>query len=424
LAHHTLIPLFNQRPRQDAGEVLRAVPRGGGGGANSLYIHVPFCFHKCHYCDFYSIVDTQDRQTAFTMRLVEELGALAPWVHPSGLNTIFIGGGTPSLLRTDLWTVLLDRLDALFQTRHGGGAETAQRDGFEFTVECNPETVSPELMSELKRGGVTRVSIGAQSFEQRHLKTLERWHDPANVARALELARAAGISRQSIDLIYAVPGQTLVEWDQDLTRALSMGTEHLSCYSLTYEPATAMTARLKRGEFKRADEDLEADMFELTLARLRSAGLDRYEVSNFSLPGRECRHNMAYWRQEDWLAAGPAASAHIAGRRWKNVPRLDDYLTQGAAGFSPIMDFEEPDAARALAERLMTGLRVTEGLDSAAMLAKAADVSPLVPNRLSQTAEHARNRGLLKPDHAHWALTDAGFLVADTVALEFMEAVG
>ncbi len=290
-----------------AGDVLR----GGGGTAGSLYIHVPFCFHKCHYCDFYSIVDMQDRQGPFAERLKRELGALAGYAARP-LRTIFVGGGTPSLMRADLWRGVLGVLASEFDlSEMGAGAG-------EFTVECNPETVTEELLGVLREGGVTRISMGAQSFSARHLATLDRKHDPENVEKALVLARAAGISRRSVDLIFGVPGQTVEEWCADLKRATALGTEHLSCYSLTYEPGTAMTARLMRGEFSPCDEGLEVEMHEATLETLRGHGFERYEVSNYARPGAECRHNMAYWRQEEWLAAG---------RRRRGTSRGDDGRT-------------------------------------------------------------------------------------------------
>ncbi len=369
---------------------------------------MPFCFHKCHYCDFYSLVDKQDRQAPFSQRLAAELVALSPWAGP--LETIFVGGGTPTLLRPELWTELLATLH-----RHFDFSKAP-----EFTVECNPETATPELFAILRAGGVNRISIGAQSFNPIHLKTLERWHDPQNVLKALALAKAAGISRQSLDLIYAIPGQTQQEWEQDLSIALGAGTTHLSCYSLTYEPNTAMTARLNRGEFTRADEDLEADMFCLTLEKLRGAGIERYEVSNFAKRGDECRHNLAYWRQRNWLAAGPSASAHMQGHRWKNVPRLDDYLNDGDRGFAPITDYEVADLKRNLAERIMTGLRISEGVDSTEILSAAGEAAP----RLQAVAAKAvSDKGLIANHPSRWILTDAGFLVADSIAADLMAAL-
>ncbi|MCC6429180.1 MAG: radical SAM family heme chaperone HemW [Phycisphaerales bacterium] len=457
----TLAP---QRRDRSAGEVLPPPGTGGLDTPASLYIHIPFCFHKCHYCDFYSIVDTQDRQEAFTDRLIRELTALAPYSARQPLKTIFAGGGTPSLLRVDLWKRLLTALDRLFDLSEIRSAEARERASSartatvaraaEFTVECNPETVTPELMETLRAGGVTRVSMGAQSFETRHLKTLERWHDPENVARAIGLARDAGIARQSIDLIFGIPGQTLDDWGRDLERGIGLGTEHVSCYSLTYEPATAMTARLTRGAFEAMDEGVEVDMHRLAWDRLRAAGLDRYEVSNFARPGAECLHNLAYWRQGSWLAAGPSASGHLRigsvgaegtvgvggavgggqvgsggryiapGHRWKNTPRLDDYLRKGdATGFSPISDHEGPDAARALRERIMTGLRLCEGLDGGRVLATADGLHPGSGKRLVAAIAAVRDRGQLVVRDGMWILTDEGILFADGIAVELFAAL-
>jgi oxygen-independent coproporphyrinogen-3 oxidase len=393
---------------------------GSGGAVRSLYLHVPFCFHKCHYCDFYSLVDTRDRQAAFTDRLIAELHALAPFAAGAPLRTIFVGGGTPSLLAVEHWRRLLTTLDERFDLsdiRRGLG---------EFTVECNPETVSPELMATLRSGGVDRVSVGAQSFNPAHLKTLERWHDPANVPKAIELAKAAGIPRQSMDLIFGIPGQTLADWESDLTTALSIGTEHLSCYNLTYEPNTAMTKRLELGHFIPAEEEVEVEMFHATLRHVRAAGMDRYEVSNFAKPGCESQHNLAYWRQEEWLAAGPSASGHVrladGGWRWKNVPRLDDYLAETANGLPPAIDVEPPDATRALVEKIMTGVRLAEGLDAAAAIAEADRLRPGSGQKLLAAAHVSIAAGELVDTRGRWSLTDEGWLVTNRVVLGLVEA--
>lgn len=395
----------------------------------SLYIHVPFCSHKCHYCDFYSFVDTRDQQGAFVDRLLRELEQLAPFAAGAPLRTIFIGGGTPSMLRLDLWEQLLDRLHALFDLSWMA-APPGHIPRAEFTVECNPESSTPDLFALLATRGVNRVSIGAQSFNPRHLRTLERTHNPDNVPRALEAARTAGIPRSSIDLIFAIPGQTLDEWSLDLQTALALGTTHLSCYALTYEANTPMTARLKRGEFSPADEDLEADMFAATVHAARSAGLHRYEVSNFARPGHESLHNLAYWRQEQWLAAGPSASGHAwrgptmrdGSWRWKNNPRLGDYLAAPADQHPPITDVESPDPARLIRERIMMGLRITEGLDAAQLLADAEAAAPGAADLLRRAAHKFSERGLLRAGD-RWQLTDEGFLVCDHVAAELMRLV-
>ncbi len=401
-------------PAPGPAPTLRDVMNGSFEDAPSLYIHVPFCFHKCHYCDFYSFVDSQDRQRAFSDALVTELRTLAP-LAKRPLRTIFVGGGTPTLLREDLWRRLLDALGELFdltEIRAGRG---------EFTVECNPETATPELLRTLRAGGVDRISIGAQSFDPRHLKTLERWHDPSNVQRALRIAADAGIQRRSVDLIYAIPGQTMDDWRRDVETALALepGVEHLSCYALTYEPNTAMTKRLQHGEFERCDEDLEADMYEWLVERLRAEGFERYEVSNFARKNAESRHNLAYWRQESWLAAGPSASGHLrcadasrGGLRWKNIPRLTDWMAAvERAGCSPVVDVETPAPKRALRERIMMGLRVRDGL-------ALTDLPGL-----DDAIDAERAIGLVEVSGGRVRLTDRGFLQADGVARRLMAAL-
>ncbi len=410
MQHHIAISIAGQSPETE--RLTNTHPLGGISPADpprSLYIHIPFCFHKCHYCDFYSIVDTRDRQEAFAARLIAELAAIAPLAGP--LKTIFVGGGTPTLLRPDLWGELLAALETHFDlaTIHTGG---------EFSVECNPETATSELFAILQAGGVGRISIGAQSFNPVHLKALERWHEPDNVGRAIQLARDAGIDRQSIDLIFAIPGQTLDDLARDLDIALGLGVGHLSCYNLTYESNTPMTRRLQRGEFEPADEDLEIAMQDLIVDHCSAAGLERYEISNFARPGQECAHNLAYWRQEQWLAAGPSASGHVCGWRWKNVPRLGDYLAGG--GLPPAVDIESPDPSRALAERLMTGLRLREGVPWNEIERAAAALDGRVRDAIDGVRASLESRGLIETHGDRVVASESGLRFADLIAREFL----
>lgn len=411
--------------RQQQGGRTSAGPLGSAHEpARSLYIHVPFCFHKCHYCDFYSFVDSRDRQPAFVEALVRELDGLA--AHAGALETVFVGGGTPSLLRPELWERLLGALRERFDLRSLA----------EFTVECNPETVTPELMRTLAGGGVGRVSVGAQTFDPRHLRTLERWHEPRSVERALSLARDAGIARRSIDLIYAIPGQSMEDLERDLDALAALardpGLEHVSCYALTYEPNTPMTVRMERGDFDPADEDLEARMMERVRERLAGEGLARYEISNFArTPEAQSLHNLAYWRQRSWLAAGPSASAHLrlgrtalGSHRYRNAPRLTDWM-EGVerTGFSPIADWEGPDPARLLRETIMLGLRLDEGLDAEALRADAREIG--AEAGLVEAAEAQERAGLLVGAHgARWRLSDAGAMLCNRVVGALMDAVG
>lgn len=266
--------------------------------------------------------------------------------------------------------------------------------------------------------GITRVSIGAQSFQPAHLKALERWHAPESVGRAVAVARDAGIGRVSLDLIYAIPGQSLDQWAGDLSAALALRPEHISCYNLTYEPGTPLTARRDRGQVRPLDEDAEIEMYTTTVRTLADAGLGRYEVSNFARPGGECRHNLAYWRCEPYLAAGPSASGSLGGHRWKNVPDLSAYLA--GDGLCSVIDHEPPDPRRALAERIMMGLRLAEGLDAPAVLAEAAGLGSAAADRLADAVSVHVREGRVIEASGRWLLTDAGYLMADGVASDLM----
>ena len=374
-----------------------------------LYLHVPFCFHKCHYCDFYSIVDDRGRQTAFARRMSEEIRDLGRVRPGLGIETIFVGGGTPTLLRADLWRQILAALDESFDLSSLA----------EFTVEANPETVTDELLEVLVAGGVNRMSIGAQSFNEAHLKTLERWHDPRKVEVAVNMARRAGIDNINLDLIFAVPGQTLDEWANDLQTALALEPTHLSCYSLTYEPNTAMTKKLAMGLIEPADEAVEAAMFEHTIDTLTAAGFEHYEVSNFARKGTEprqnpksnrCQHNLMYWLNGQWLAIGPSASGHVAGVRWKNLPHLGKYL---ASEQTPIQDVEQLDREASIGEQLMLRLRLIDGVpwdwcERALSRERLGTVDRLIADgSLERTAMHLR-------------LTRRGLMIADSVIGELL----
>lgn len=375
-------------------------------GPLGAYLHVPFCFHKCHYCDFYSVVDRGDRHADFIDQLLAELQVVGQ--HTSRpIRTIFAGGGTPTLLSPDLWRRLLAGLDDSLSLTSLA----------EFTVEANPETVTAPLLEVLAAGGVNRLSIGAQSFAAEHLKTLERWHEPDNVARSVGLARAAGIDNFNLDLIFAIPGQTLPDWCDDLGRALELEPSHLSCYALTYEPNTPMAARLQADEFERADEDLEAAMYETTVEVLGDAGFEQYEISNWAKPSRACQHNLGYWTNKDWWAFGPGAAGHIDGCRWKNIPRLNEYLDGPAP--PRIVDIERLDPSRRAGEALMLGLRLNAGVKIAELDDLLADESgESVQRRLR--IDQAVQQGILECDETSLRLTPAGRLVADSLFVDLL----
>jgi oxygen-independent coproporphyrinogen-3 oxidase len=395
--------LAGRNPDESRGDVAAQINDRDRHAAPSIYMHVPFCVHKCHYCDFYSIVDNRHREEAFTHRLVREIEASQPFFSVP-IRTIFVGGGTPTLLEPALWNTLGKAI------RH----HMMMAPSCEFTVEANPETVTPELVNELVAAGVNRISVGAQSFHPQHLKMLERQHDPRNVEKSVQLVRAAGISNINIDLIFGIPGQSLADWQDDLRRVLEIGPTHMSCYGLTYEPNTAMTARLHAGRFERIEESLEAEMYEFAIDALASAGFEHYEISNWSLPGRRCQHNLAYWRNENWWALGPSASGHVNGLRWKNVPRLADYLeTDSPSGFPPITDVERVDDDARKGEALMLHLRLLDGVPR-----------NVLSELMNDARRHALDRhiaaGLIEQCDQSVRFTRRGLLLADTVLADLI----
>lgn len=376
-----------------AADARFAPPRG-------VYVHVPFCFHKCHYCDFYSFVDSRGQQPAFVARLEAEIDAAASYLGGT-LDTIFIGGGTPTLLGPGAWRGLLARLTTTLPWRAGG----------EITIEANPETLSAELADTLAAGGVNRISIGAQSFDPRLLRALERHHDPASVERSVTIARRAGIGDVNLDLIFGIPGQSVDGFRADLDAALDLKPTHLSCYGLMYEPNTPLTKKLHAGLVNRVDEDDEAAMYELALDRLEQAGFTRYEVSNWARPGHECRHNLLYWRNESWWPLGPSAAGHATGVRWKNVPHLGEYLA--VSPLPPITDVERLDGDGRAGEILMLGLRLTEGVP----IDRLEEL--LNPGRRAAIARH-RDNGLLEQSGGRLRLTRRGLLLADSVIADVL----
>jgi oxygen-independent coproporphyrinogen-3 oxidase len=371
-----------------------------------LYVHVPFCFHKCHYCDFYSITrQTDDRMARFVDLVLAEAGQ---WEEKGWRpRTIFFGGGTPSLLPLPLMRRLIDGLHSRFDL---SGVD-------EWTVEVNPATAKLEYCQMLREVGVNRLSFGAQSFTPAELKTLERHHDPADVPRSVELARAAGFRRLNVDLIYGIPGQDLASWDASLSAAIALGTDHLSCYGLTYEPNTPMAVKKRLGHFRAVEENIELQMLHHTRARLANAGLQAYEISNYSAPGEECRHNLVYWTGGNYLALGPSGASHVSGWRWRNRPHLGEWEDAVAAGGVPAVDVEHLSPERRAGELAMLLLRLSRGIEFDDFSARTgADARALFAEPLDRLSK----LGLVSIDDRAARLSRSGLDVADAVAAEFL----
>ncbi len=376
---------------------------------DGLYVHIPFCFHKCHYCDFYSITSqTDERMSQFVDRLLVEADLWASRLAiPPRPRTIFFGGGTPTLLPIDQMERLLVGLHQRF--------DLSAVD--EWTVEANPATVSTDYCQMMRSNGVNRLSFGAQSFNPDELKTLERHHDPADVPRSVEIATACGFDRLNVDLIYAVPGQSLESWADSLERAIALKVSHISCYALTYEPNTPMGVKKRLGEIIATEDDVEIEMMRYTRKRLIAAGLPPYEISNYAAVGQECRHNLMYWLGGSYAALGPSGSAHVAGVRWKNQPHLGAWEEAVDRRLLPATDVERLTSDIRAGELAMLMLRLSRGLNFADFAARTGlDARSL----FHDTIDRFSRTGLLAVTEQAVTLTDAGLPVTDALASEFL----
>ncbi|NUN50065.1 MAG: radical SAM family heme chaperone HemW [Candidatus Brocadiae bacterium] len=366
-----------------------------------LYIHIPFCVRKCGYCDFNSHASTGELHEAYQEALLEDLRRVREQHGPVAIDTVFIGGGTPSLFPPAWIGAILERV-----------ARDFRLEAREITMEANPGTVERHDFAGYRHAGVTRVSMGAQSFDAAELAFLERIHSPAEIVEAFRAVRAAGFDNINLDLIFALPGQTPGTWERSLAQAVALEPEHLSAYNLTFEPGTEFTRRRARGELAEMPEDLQASFLTATAARLDAAGYARYEISNFARPDRACAHNLRYWRRLPVLAAGAGAFGFDGRRRWSNVRSPQEYIRRARAG-DPLEAFSEiPSAAEAMTEAVLCRLRLDEGLDADAFHAEfgspPADAFPL-------TLRQSLDAALLTARGPRLTLTDAGILVSDSL---------
>ncbi|MFN2628364.1 MAG: radical SAM family heme chaperone HemW [Gaiellaceae bacterium] len=350
-------------------------------GARHLYVHLPFCAHRCGYCDFVTVTGRAGEHAPYVDALLHEL-ELDRGLLADAIETVFLGGGTPTFTALPDLARLLAALPA----------------AAEVTVEANPETVTPELARALRAGGVNRISLGAQSFQPHLLATLERRAQPDDVRRAVQTLRGAGFDNLSLDLIYGVPGQSAADLEADLRDALELGPEHLSCYELEAKPGTRFT-HAHGAELARQAEAME-DYFERVVRRLTGAGFRWYETANFCRApehagGRDlrARHNLAYWLGRDYLGLGLGAVSTIEGRRWQNTPGLLRYLAALSRGEPPQRELEPLDQDVLRRERVMLGLRLDEPLSLGDGLAEALDAKALDRLELLGLAVHRNGAG-------------------------------
>jgi oxygen-independent coproporphyrinogen-3 oxidase len=372
--------------------------------ALGVYVHVPYCAARCGYCDFNTYVVPAAQRARYAAIAVAELRlaarALARRGAARAVDTVFFGGGTPTLLApADLAAILRAVRDEL------GLAPVA-----EVTVEANPESVDIRSLTSLLEVGVGRVSLGVQSTAPAALAALDRAHTPGRGVAALREARDAGFAHVSADLIYGAPGETDEDWRRSLEDVLAAGVDHVSAYALTVERGTALHARVRRGVVPAPDDDVLADRYALADATLAAAGLRWYELSSWAAtPDAACRHNLGYWRSQDWLAIGPGAHGHLAGTRWWNVRRPEEHARLVADGRLPVAGRETLGEDERATERVMLGLRLAEGLALEDERTRR-DARALAADGLLARAALARGRavltlrGRLRADHVASAL--------------------
>jgi oxygen-independent coproporphyrinogen-3 oxidase len=372
-----------------------------------LYVHVPFCATTCDFCAFYQVRPTAESVEGFMKTLPAEAG-LVDWNRP--LSTVFWGGGTPGLLPPGD----LGRLAAVVHALPGG------RSPAEWTVELAPASVTRERLAALRGAGVTRVSLGVQSFRPSLLDALGRAHSRGQAYRAYERIRAAGFASVNLDLMFALPGQTAGEWDGDIDEAVSLGPDHISTYCLTFEEDTALWVKLSQGRV-RLDAENEARMYERTWERLGAAGFAQYEISNFARPGHACAHNVNTWRMGEWAGLGPSAASQVAGWRGSNVASLPQWSANVARGLRMTEDRTELSAALLAEDALVFGLRMNEGVDLGLLRARCPD-APW--DRVEALIARLADEGLAAVDGARVRLEPRGRLLADSVGSEVMAAFG
>ncbi len=361
--------------------------------AAGLYVHVPFCLTRCGYCDFNTYAGLDELRSPYVEALVGEAEQISNEWKGEEFVSVFLGGGTPTILPPEQIVRILDDLRCLFHVLQGA----------EVTSEANPDTVDVSYLTELRAAGVTRLSLGLQSFDLGVLRALDRVHSPDSVRSAFAAARAAGFQDVNLDLIYAANGETLASWERTLAETIALGPEHVSAYALTIEPATPLGRAVAAGRTPPPDPDVQAEMYAAACEAFGAAGYEHYEVSNWAMPGHRCIHNMGYWEGRPYLGLGAGAHSFRAGRRWWNVRPPQQYIDLVASGTMPIGGHEVLNDEERRLERLLLGLRIAEGVPE-------GWVDPVETDRF--VAE-----GLARRSSGRVALTERGLLLANDLVL-------
>ena len=369
--------------------------------AGYLYIHIPFCLKKCIYCDFYSVSDSKFIIGAYMTALCKELEMRKEYIGK--LCGIYIGGGTPSILKEkDIATIM----DKIRSTCHISAAA-------EITSEANPGTLTESGIKGMLNAGINRISIGVQSLRDKELSLLGRMHDAAEAIAAVTTARKSGFGNISLDLIYGIPGQDLVSWKRTLEKIVSLHPEHISAYELTPEKNTVLYEQLEKGRLHLPDEDEVAEMYYTAIDILTEAGYKHYEISNFALPNLQCRHNLNYWDRGEYLGIGAGAHSFLNGRRISNICDVRQYIHDVELGTSPIAEETLLTRREEIEETLFLGLRKTDGFDIELI---PADIT----EHLKEALDDLSHQGLLDLSGGHIKLTRKGLIICNSVIVRLM----
>ena len=369
-----------------------------------LYVHIPFCKHKCDYCDFYSLAHSEEKMDAYTDALIRHLEEVAPRADAQTVDTVYFGGGTPSYLGEKRLSKLLKTICKRFHVTSDA----------EITLECNPDSAGDvKMLKKLHRAGFNRLSLGVQAMEDEMLKAVGRIHTVQQVEEAVEAARHAGFDNLSLDLIYGLPGQSMAAWQETLKAAVALSPEHLSCYGLKVEEGTPLWA--KKDTLTLPDDDAQADMYFFAVEYLAKEGYAQYEISNFAKPCYESRHNLRYWRLQEYAGFGPGAHSDMGGVRFAYEKDLDSYI----AGDLRLSEREEIDPMERDMETVMLSLRTADGLDLQDYVWRFRQKADPMERLFEEYEKH----GLAQRTQTGWRLTPKGFYVSNSIILSLQEAV-
>ncbi|MEE2987034.1 MAG: radical SAM family heme chaperone HemW [Nitrospinota bacterium] len=373
-----------------------------------IYIHIPYCLHKCGYCDFNSHRTDSKEMAPYVDALLSEMSHYAERLKSDHtIQTLFLGGGTPTTLPPHYLKKILHQCRALFDCRPD----------MEISLEANPATIEPETLPTLHEAGYNRISIGVQSFHEPELKLLDRIHSVEEIHSTVALAREARFDNLSVDLMFALPRQTKTLWGASLRQALEKNPEHLSTYNLTIEPGTAFEKLSANGKLVMPEEDLQLALYRQSIETLKAAGYRHYEISNFAKPGKECRHNITYWQNGETLGLGAGASSYLGGERFKNFNLPSRYIREINHGETAKEFSESLEPERAMGETLMLGMRLLDGL-SIPQFESRFDTS--FQSVYGETVDSLIEQNLITLQKDWLSLSEKGLFLADSVILEFI----